>query len=314
MLLLFLTVATASAWVPGMELNMIDTNGTEYTFRPKNFKGISIYGLETNLRNTVCSWKHPSEYYMKEVNKLGFNSIRVPLSIQYLVEGDYTVLDNMVSIATQLDMQIYLDIHRVANAYQQENPDKGIKEYDQVSNRDEFLAFVMQLLSRYFHDAAVVAILSWNEYTGTDANYKHDWDKDFFDRVEAAFPGRYLLITTGLLWGGLLVGYSLEELPYSSRILYSTHKYHFSPPANVDGWDSSFGNVWPPEKLIVGEWGFRDPEDMWFGRDFSQYMKDKNILNQFFWTVAHSGDTGGLWHDDCETVNMAKYDIIKKLL
>jgi hypothetical protein len=153
-----------------------------------------------------------------------------------------------------------------------------------------------------------------SEYTGTDVHYKEEWDTFIFNKIENAFPGRFILATTGLLWGGLLVGLSLENLPYANRIMYSTHKYHFSSPATREGWDASFGNVFPPEKLIVGEWGFRDPEDMWFGRDFARYLLDKKIKNQFFWTVAHSGDTGGLWQDDCDTLNMAKYQIIKPLL
>jgi aryl-phospho-beta-D-glucosidase BglC (GH1 family) len=313
-IVLLILVAVASAFRMDTAINMVDTNGTEYSFRPRNFKGISIYGLETNLRNTVCSWKHPSSYYIEKLHELGFNSLRVPLSIQYLVEGNYDILDSIVAKAGELDMQVYLDIHRVSNAYQQPDPDKGIVEFDQVSDRDEFMNFVITMLARYFHNPTVVAILSWNEYTGTDINYKRGWDRNFFDVVEQSFPGRFLLVATGLLWGGLLVGYSLEDLPYSDRILYSAHKYHFSPPANPQGWDSSFGNVWPPEKIVVGEWGFRDSEDLWFGRDFAKYLKEKGIKNQFFWTIAHSGDTGGLWLDDCETINWTKYDIIKPLL
>lgn len=253
LLFLFLLLSSSAA----RQLSIVDQNGTSYTITPKQFKGISIYGLETNLRNTVCSWKHPADYYIEKLHELGFNSLRIPLSVQYLVEANYDILDRVVLKAGSLDMQVYLDIHRVANAYQQENPDKGIAEFDQVSNRDEFMNLITTLLSRYFHDPTVVAILSWNEYTGTDINYKKDWDTQFFNVVEKSFPGRFLLVATGLLWGGLLVGYSLEHLPYSDRILYSTHKYHFSPPANPGGWDASFGSVWPANKIIVGEWGFR---------------------------------------------------------
>lgn len=312
-LLPFILFGLAQAWHDGMDLSLVSTNSTYHTLRPKNFKGISIYGLETNLRNTVCSWKHPATHYIERVHELGFNSLRVPVSIQYLVEGNYDVLDSIVTKAGELEMQVFLDIHRVANAYQQPDPDKGIQEYDQVATRDELFNFVLTMLTRYFHDPAVVAVNSWNEYTGTDVNYKHEWDRSFFNMVESAFPGRFILIATGLLWGGLLVGFSLEDLPYKDRILYSVHRYAFSPPATVAGWDASFGTVYPPERIVIGEYGFRDPEDMWFGRDFAKYLKDKGIKNHFFWTIAHSGDTGGLWMDDCENVNWAKYDIIKPL-
>jgi aryl-phospho-beta-D-glucosidase BglC (GH1 family) len=298
----------------GMELSIVDRNGSLYVVQPQTIRGISIYGLETNLRNTVCSWSHPAEYYIKEVKKLGFNTIRIPVSLQYVVEAEFQVLDKMVETCNHEGMQIFLDIHRVANTYQQADPDKGIQEFDKISSRDEFSDFVMVLLSRYFHERSIIGVNSWNEYTGTDVNYKEQWDKFIFTRVENSFPGRFIMVTTGLLWGGLLVGLNIEDLPFSNRIMYSTHKYHFSNPANRQGWDASFGNVFPPHKIMIGEWGFRNPEDMWFGRDFSKYLLDKKILNQFFWTIAHSGDTGGLWHDDCNTVDFEKYDIIKPLL
>jgi hypothetical protein len=95
------------------------------------------------------------------------------------------------------------------------------------------------------------------EYTGTDINYKREWDIFFFNRIEEAFPGRFLLIATGLLWGGILAGYSLEDQPWASRVIYSTHVYHFSGFANTTYWDWSFGNTYPPEKLLIEEWGFR---------------------------------------------------------
>jgi len=97
-------------------------------YTPKNCKGISIYGLETNLRNTVCSWVKPSTYYLEELKKMGFNTIRIPLSVQYMVENDYHILDEMVKYMDDNDMQWVLDIHRVGNDYQQANWDVGIKE------------------------------------------------------------------------------------------------------------------------------------------------------------------------------------------
>ena len=102
-------------------------------YTPKNCKGISIYGLETNLRNTVCSWIHPSTYYLAELKKMGFNTIRIPLSVQYMVENDYHILDEMVKYMDDNEMQWVLDIHRVGNDYQQANWDVGIKEVSSIT-------------------------------------------------------------------------------------------------------------------------------------------------------------------------------------
>lgn len=281
---------------------------------PKHFKCISIYGLETNLKNTVCSWSHPATYYIDKVKELGFNTLRIPLSIQYLVEGNYAVLDSIVKHADDKNMKIIIDIHRVSNDYQQENPDKGIAEYGGVNSRDELLIQVIRIMARYENNKSVIGLNSWNEYTGMNVEYKRDWDIHFFDHIQSAFPDRFLFFTTGLLWGGILNGYSLEDQPWANRLYYSTHKYHFSGTGHRDDWESSFGNAFPPEKLIVGEFGFRDPEDLDFGREFTSYLVEKHIHNSCFWTIAHSGDTGGLWYDDCENINWNKYDILKKLL
>ena len=122
----------------------------------QNFKGISIYGLETNLRNTVCSWVHPAEWYLERLKKLGFNTIRIPLSVQYMVENDFKVLDNMVKYMDANNMQWVLDIHRVGNDYQQANPDVGIKEYNGVSDRDELTNQVIKVIARYQYNKSLV--------------------------------------------------------------------------------------------------------------------------------------------------------------
>lgn len=152
------------------------------------------------------------------------------------------------------------------------------------------------------------------QYTGRNVQFKKDWDRFVFDDIEDAFPNRFLYFAVGLFWGGTLEGYSLEELPYKDRIYYGVHKYHFSGTGDRGDWEKSFGTLYPPEKLMIGEYGFRDPEDMDWGRKFVSYLKEKNIKNHCFWTIAHSGDTGGLWKDDCDTLNQNKLDVLKPIL
>ena len=130
---------------------------------PRNFKGISVYGLETNLRNTVCSWKHPAEYYLGKCKELGMNTFRIPISIEYLVESDYRILDNIVRYCDENDLQVIIDFHRVSNDYQQPTPDVGIKEYNGVATRDEMVNQMIKILQRYTNNVSVVCINSWNE-------------------------------------------------------------------------------------------------------------------------------------------------------
>lgn len=282
--------------------------------RPANLKGISIYGLETNLRNTVCSWVKPATYYLEKLHAMGFNTIRIPLSIQYMVENDFTVLDKMVEFMDANDMQWILDVHRVGNDYQQANPDVGIKEYSGVSDRDELANQVIKVIARYTNHKSLIGTNTWNEYTGMDAAYKREWDSLLIGIIEQSFPMRLIYFLTGLNWSGVLTGFSMEDHPLRERIIYGVHKYHFSGSGHRDDWEGSFGNTFPPEKINIGEFGFRNPEDLEFGREFVAYLIEKKIKNWQFWTIAHSGDTGGLWYDDCVTLDQTKLAILQPLL
>ena len=211
-------------------------------------------------------------------------------------------------------MEWVLDIHRVGNDYQQANPDVGIKEYNGVSDRDELTNQVIKVIARYQYNKSLVGTNTWNEYTGMDANYKRQWDSLVIEIIEASFPKRLIYFLTGLNWSGVLTGFTMEDHPLHDRIVYGVHKYHFSGSGHRDDWEGSFGNAFPPEKINIGEWGFRNPEDLEFGREFVAYLLEKKIRNWMFWTIAHSGDTGGLWFDDCENIDQVKLAIIKPLL
>jgi hypothetical protein len=283
-----------------------------YTYTP--YACLSIYGLETSLQDTVCSWKHPAAYYVGEARKLGFNTIRIPIAIQYIVEGRLDVLDKLVFACVQSNMSFLLDFHRVTNARQEESWDIGIKEYGLIHSREELRDIMMSVITRYEPTPQFIGMNSWNEYVGTNVTYKTEWDRFVFDKIEATFPGRFVYFPTGMFWGGCLIGYSLEDVTYADRVIYAVHKYHFSGTGDRDDWERSFGTLFPPSKLFIEEYGFRDPQDLKWGREFVGYLKEKGIRNHCFWTVAHSGDTGGLWEDNCETLNLNKLEIIQSIL
>jgi hypothetical protein len=240
--------------------------------------------------------------------------IRIPVSIQYIVEGHYEILDELVQTCKTLGMKFMIDFHRVGNNRQEETWDKGIEEYHVISSHQDFMNAVISIIGRYENISQFIGMNSWNEYQGTSVQYKKEWDRFLFDKIEASFPKRFTYFTTGIFWGGTLVGFSLEDAPYADRIIYSVHKYHFTGTGNRQDWEQTFGTVYPPNKLFVEEYGFRDPEDMQWGKDFVKYLVEKKIYNHCFWTIAHSGDTGGLWQDDCQTLNNRKLDILKPLL
>jgi hypothetical protein len=110
----------------------------------------------------------------------------------------------------------------------------------------------------------------------------------------------------------------LHNIPKSAkeRLYYSVHKYHFSGDGSQRDWEESFGNLqWlPPDRIVIGEFGWdakEQKQEDWASR-FMSYLQTKNITNTVYWTIAHSGDTGNLFNDDCQTINWRHYNLLKK--
>ena len=271
----------------------------------EHLRCLSIYGLETTLKDFVCSWVHPVDFYVHQASELGFNSLRIPVSIQYIYEGNFEKLRSVIDSAANHGMVVVIDFHRVHSEYQEPTPETGI-------SLDDYILNVLNLLAEFQMYENVVGLNSFNEYQGTDVNYLREIDTRIFDAVENSFPGRFFYFATGTRWGGNLSEFSLEDLPYADRIMYSVHKYPFSGSADRDDWEKSFGTLYPPGKLVVGEFGWKDSDEEWAKR-FIAYLKSKNITNSCFWTVAHSGDTDGLWFDNCNDLNHRKYEVLREL-
>lgn len=140
-----------------------NTTGGHVLHSRAPFKCISLYGLETNLRNVVCSWKHPPAYFIEKSKLSGFNTIRVPISMQYVIEGNYDVLDSVFADCAKHNVSVILDFHRVGNNRQEEDWDTGIKEYVGISSRQEFLNAILSIVGRYESIPIFIGMNSWNE-------------------------------------------------------------------------------------------------------------------------------------------------------
>lgn len=277
-------------------------------------RGTSIYGLETESKNFVCSWKYPVEYYIEKLKDMNFNSLRIPFSMQYIEENDFSKLDHVIEQATEYNMSVVLDMHRIFNNHQDFSPlEHGV-------SIERFTNGWLKVLHRYYNKQIVIANNVYNEYQGTDVEFLKNYTKQVLNYIEYYFPNRFTYYLTGHSWSGSLEGFDMEELPYKDRVYYSVHKYIFSIPqgSNPDtfnyeeNWDRSFGKY--PEKVVVGEYGFKnEPKEIEWAKRFIKYLKRRNIRNSYFWTIAHSFDTGGLWFDDCETIDYKKLSIIKDL-
>ena len=271
-------------------------------------KGINIYGLETPSKDFVCSWKFPVSYYVDKSHELGFNSLRIPFSWEWVQEGNFWKMDELFEAVRKYpDMTIILDMHRVWSSHQGPIPEEnGV-------TLDMFIHNWVIIADRYKDDHQLIGLDVFNEYQGTDSSYWNKILRSIVLKLEENFPNRFIYYVGGIRWGGDIHSINLEDIPFSQRIYYTVHKYIFSGNSVEADWDYSFGNI--THKVMVGEWGFKNQiyEQKQWAISFINYLKKRNIRNTYFWTVAHSGDTDGLWFDDCENVNVEKYEIIKTL-
>jgi len=273
-------------------------------------QGINFYGLETPSEDLVCSWQNPPSYYLHQLNGLGFNSIRLPFSYEWATKGDFSKMDAFFDTARSLNMSIVLDMHRVWSSHQGPNPTEGI-------SLDQFIQQWTHVISRYESRAELTGIDVFNEDQGTDAEEWNGVLRQITTAIESAFPNRFSFFCGGTRWGGDISGINIEDVPFHDRVIYTIHKYSFSSSSNYQqDWDYSFGPfAHIPGKVSVGEFGWKQdqPDQVQWAQQFIQYLKRRDIRNDYFWTLALSGDTSGLYQDDCQTFQWDKFNLLKVL-
>jgi hypothetical protein len=272
-----------------------------------DIRGYNFYGIETPRRDFVCTWQNPVSYYIDKLAELDFNFIRVPFSLQYVEANDFSKMDGFFdAVKKHPQVSIVLDLHRVYESHQGATPFEG------GVSLTRFTDAWKKILNRYKDFSQLVAVDIFNEYQGTDAIYWNSVAQQITDKIEDEFPNRFTYYVGGWIWGGNLHGISLEDLPYANRINYTIHKYVFSN-GDENEWNYSFGDH--KNKMNVGEWGFKTElqNEVNWAKRFIAYLKKIDVRNSFFWTIALSGDTNGIWHDSCQEIDWYKYDIIKSL-
>lgn len=279
----------------------------------RRIRGINYYGLETPSRDFVCGWQHRPSFYLGHLDRLGFNSIRLPFSLEYVRQGNFDKMDEFFeTIKAYPNMTVTLDMHRVFSSHQGPTPTE-----DWIT-MDTFLEGWRTIIRRYRNHPQLHGIDVFNEYQGTDSNYWNGVLRTIVKDIEKAFPDRFEYFVGGIRWGGDIHDIDLEDLPFADRIHYTIHKYIFSTVGydREKDWDFSFGPFKNrTSKVSVGEWGFKSErwDEVNWAKEFVTYLRKHDLRDTYFWTIAHSGDTGGLWHDDCETIDMSKFEIIQSL-
>lgn len=272
-------------------------------------KGISLgSGLETNNRNVDCYWKHDASYYISQLSTLGFNSVRVPFSNQYIQENDFTIMDRIFDLTEMYNMTILLDFHRVYNSHQ--------GDIFEIS-KEELIKSWIKLLDRYNDREHLTSVGVWNEYQKDDVMFWNGYLRDVITTLERKYPNRFVYYASGVRWSGSLNGMNLEDLEFKDRIRYELHKYRFSSSNNWrQDWDWSVESGVPKDRIVIGEFGWFSnvQDDVQWANSFIDYLKEKEVRDTYFWLCASSSsDTGGIYFNDCETIEWSKVNLLKKL-
>jgi hypothetical protein len=124
--------------------------------------------------------------------------------------------------------------------------------------------------------------------------------------VESQFPGLYIYVLGCANWGHLCEGITIP-VGLENRTFIDVHQYPFTD--NKTTRNTTFPEYIPSANYFIGETGAKAEDVAWL-RFFLQDLEQRGITNLCFWTIAHSHDTGGLWKDDCSTIETEKIELL----
>ena len=135
-------------------------------------------------------------------------------------------------------------------------------------------------------------------------------------------------------WGGNMEPVACTPIDTNfipaNKLVYSPHVYgpdvhpqsYFNAanfPANMPAiWDKHFGFLKSKgHAMIIGEYGGKfgqgDPKDVTWQNAIVDYLSQKGICDNFYWSWnPNSSDTGGILSDDWKTVNKGKADLLAR--
>ena len=269
-------------------------------------RGLNWFGFETEYANLMCTWNGDIAKHIDMIEALDFNYIRLPFSLDFIVDADWVHMDEFFDLAEEKDLKVLLDFHRLENTHQSPVP------YNDKYSFEDFLQGWITILDRYETYSTLEAVDIFNEYQGDNYVEWNSLARQIVSFIENAFPERFRYYVGGVSWGGNLHDMDLSDLPFFDRVTYTIHKYWFSDSAPYDDkWNYSI-----KKPVMTGEFGYmsNEPHQVDFAYKFVDYLIKNNIRDTFFWTWSYnSGDTGGILKEDCETIDTAKMDLLHYL-
>ncbi|MEL6478927.1 MAG: cellulase family glycosylhydrolase [Pseudomonadota bacterium] len=284
---------------------IVDANGT-----PVQIRAVNWFGAENDVRAPHGLWQRPMTEMMDQMLEEGFNAIRLPFSVQNILEngvatsvgGDPSltglttleIFDRIIAYAEEIGLKIILDAHRTT----QGNGAEGIWFAGGYTEQDWIGAWKM-LAARYGDSPAVIAADLFNEpHLGTwGGGGANDWPaaaERAGDAVLDIAPD-WLILVEGVgsyqgenyWWGGQLQGVRDRPvvLQADDKLVYSPHDYPasiFQQPWFTDGsnlydvfrenWGFIFEEGIAP--VLLGEFGSRleNPLDLIWAEAITAYL------------------------------------------
>lgn len=269
---------------------------TAYTI--ESIRCVNFYGIETVRKAPVCDWEHEPRWYLQQLKDgYGLNTVRIPYSGEYASGDDFSQMDALIKTCNDMGLKVVLDYHRTYATHQGSVPTERI-------TLGTFLDIHLNLLTRYQDQVWGVSI--FNEFQVTDSNFANSINHMTVNAIESQFPGKYQYFIGCPDWGHdcshVTIPTGLENRTY-----VDIHQYAFTDNPTIR--DTVFPDRIPAENWFVGEIGCKSEELPWL-RSYLEYLKRRGIANLCYWTIANSWDTGGLWQDDCRTIEQAKVDLL----
>jgi len=221
-----------------------------------------------------------AEADIKEVARLGFNSVRPALNARLflsddeearpLVEG-FELLDKLVQWCNENKVYIILDMHGAPGGQTGQNIDDSRTDqpelFSEPANQARLEKLWVLLARRYANESTVAGYDLLNEplpaRTGAEARYKADLEPLYKRLTKAirAVDSRHMIIVEGADWAN---DWSVFTRPFDSNLVYQFHYYCWDTPSKVKNIQQYLDfqrrfNV----PVWVGETGERDPAIYW---------------------------------------------------
>lgn len=270
-----------------------------FTFAANPIRCVNFYGIETERKAPVCDWIREPKYYLEYLKQhVGLNTVRIPYSREYVLQGNFQKLDTIIKQSNELNIRVILDYHRNFASHQGAVPTEGF-------SLGSFIDTHLMVLQRYKQQVYGVGI--YNEIQVQDAHYVNAINHAAANAIESQFPNMFNYFLGCKTWGhdcrNITLPVGLEDRSY-----IDVHQYAFT-----DNTTTREKMVPGPDytKYFVGEIGATQKDMPWL-ETYMHFLKTKNISNMCFWTIAHSQDTGGLWKPDCLTPEENKIQLLNE--